>query len=379
MGKIATLYEAKILLDLLAEILSKVNYEQLNIVIKENFPPYVNKYKFGNIKNITERYLNDFVNEIKKLDDNCFLELKKDIILSKLDFQNNRILKAIDFFLAGELIEYYTLIYDTYFNSKTELKHIYYKTIPKHSPFYRLRENQPNKYFKYNEMFHIPFEEIRRTGNQRFSLSGFPSLYLGNSTYICWEELSRPSMEKSNFSVFRNERDVHMFDITPPFEVLNERDLLRFPLGIASSIKFTDSQFPFKSEYLIPQAIFYSLMRFNKLDVKENKNIHKLDGIMYMSTLVSEELLFSDPNQMFNYVFPVSNILDDGFCTDLKGLFIISQPKTLNEISLKYPQLFFNINLDSDSEIRIDDYNLSSFYIIEEFLKGRTVKKYIVE
>lgn len=356
-----------------------MTYEELNLIIIDNFPPYVNKYKAGNIKNITEKYLSHFLEIIKNLDDSCFIKNDRDIIEKKIEFQNSRILKSLEHFLSGEVIEYYTLIYDTFFNSKTELKSIYFKKIPKHSPLFRLRENKPNRNFKHTEMFHIPFEEIKRSSNQRFSLSGFPSLYLGNSTYICWEELSRPSMEKSNFSVFRNERDISMFDITQPFKIKSEEDLLRFPLSIASSIKFTDSEFPFKSEYLIPQAIFYSLLRFNKVDVKGNSKIHKLDGIMYMSPIISEDTLFTHPDQMYNYVFPVNNIKDSGFCTELKKLFNVSESKTINDIWLKYPQLLFNFDLELNSSDNIDQYNLSIFYIIEKFLMGKTVKKFYLE
>lgn len=350
-----------------------MNYEDLNLIIRKNFPPYTHKYKSGNIITITKKYLNHFVEVIQELDDKCFKVIKKNAIINNLKYQNAQIIKALDLFLSGEVIEYYTLIYDTYFNGKNEIKNVYFKTIPKHSPFFRLRENSlPNKNFKYNEMFHIPFEEVRRTGNQRFSLSGYPSLYLGNSTYICWEELSRPSIEKSNFSVLRNEREIRMFDITPPFVVGKEEDILRFPLGISSAIKFTDSQFPFKSEYLIPQAIFYSLLRFNKIDVLEHSHIYKLDGIMYKSPLVGEELLFSDDNQMYNYVFPVSRIEESGFCPELKKLFTVSESKTFNDIWLKYPQLVFD---PSPDELK-DEYEFSIFHIIEKFLKGKTVKKH---
>ncbi|MCT3845998.1 hypothetical protein HZQ52_14300 [Elizabethkingia anophelis] len=350
-----------------------MKYQELNKLIRNNFPPFVNKYKTGNIKIITEQYLTEFYNLINQLDESCFKN-SKELIINKLQFQNDSIINSINHFLSGELIEYYTLIYDTYFSSKTQLKSIYYKTIPKHSPLFRLRENLPNKNFKGHQMFHIPFEETKRTGNQRFSLSGYPSLYLGNSTYICWEELSRPSLDKCNFSVLRSERNMHMFDITPPLEVKEEDDILRFPLGISCSIKYTDNLFPFKGEYIISQAVFYSLLRFNRLDTNEKDIPHKLDGIMYLSPLVSQETLFSDFNNMYNYVFPVEKIEEKGFCNQLKSMFNISDSATMNDIWLRYPQLFASFPEDY-SMSNINKYEMSVFSILEKYLMGTSVKK----
>lgn len=55
-------------------------------------------------------------------------------------------------------------------------------------PMYKCRENSKLFHFSKDEMFHIPYEKRNLVGNQRFSLSGLPCLYLGGSSYICWEE-----------------------------------------------------------------------------------------------------------------------------------------------------------------------------------------------
>ncbi|MGN7709367.1 hypothetical protein [Chryseobacterium sp. 22543] len=248
--------------------------------------------------------------------------------------------------------------------------------IPSRQRFFRLRTNIPNKKFKNNEMFHIPFEEIRRTGNQRFSLSGHPALYLGNSSYICWEELSNPSLETCNFSVLRNNEEVTLFDLTPPLEITKFEDILRYPLIISSSIKFTDNTFTFKPEYIIPQATYFSLLKFNKdlLAKKVNINyINKLDGIIYLSTHISQELLFSDLNLMYNYVLPVENIVEKGYCERLKKLFSISEPKSINDLWLKFPHLFL------EKTNYKEEYELSIFNTIEKYICGQTVPKSLID
>ena len=51
-------------------------------------------------------------------------------------------------------------------------------------PMYKCRENSKLFHFSKDEMFHIPYEKRNLVGNQRFSLSGLPCLYLGGSSYI---------------------------------------------------------------------------------------------------------------------------------------------------------------------------------------------------
>ncbi|WP_415325955.1 hypothetical protein [Chryseobacterium sp. MMS23-Vi53] len=348
---------------------------EFNKKVKETFPPFNNKHLTGNILNITESYLTEFYRIVSEIDENIYGNIVKENILDKIKIQNENILKSIKYFLAGEIIEYYLSIYDTFFNSNLGLRNIYYKKLPKRIPFFRLRTNTPNKKFKSNEMFHIPFEEVRRTGNQRFSLSGHPALYLGSSTYICWEELSNPSLETCNFSVLSNEEEVTLFDLTPPSKIKRMEDILRYPLIISSSIKFTDNGFPFKPEYIISQAVYFSLLKFNKdLLLEKDVDVKKLDGIIYLSTHISNELLFSDLNLMCNYVFPVKNIEEKGYCEKLKKLFSVSESKSINDLLLKYPQLFIE-----EKTTYIEEYELSIFKTIEKYICGKTVFKSLIE
>ncbi|MGG2305084.1 hypothetical protein ACE4Z6_27055, partial [Salmonella enterica] len=60
--------------------------------------------------------------------------------------------------------------------------------IRKYSPnqnFYRIREKNDNQVYSSNEMFHIPFQLRGKVITQRYSIPGFPSLYLGTSLYVC--------------------------------------------------------------------------------------------------------------------------------------------------------------------------------------------------
>lgn len=73
--------------------------------------------------------------------------------------------------------------------------------IPSGTNFYRIRIHKENYPLPNDSFFHIPFNLRGKVKTQRFSIPGFPSLYLGNSIYVYWEELKRPNI--SDFQAVR--------------------------------------------------------------------------------------------------------------------------------------------------------------------------------
>jgi len=69
-----------------------------------------------------------------------------------------------------------------------------------HPPLYRLRADRTisvDKRPSRKDIFHVPFQNRHRVGNQRYSIAGLPCLYLGSSIWICWEELNRPELNQT--------------------------------------------------------------------------------------------------------------------------------------------------------------------------------------
>ena len=56
--------------------------------------------------------------------------------------------------------------------------------------------------FSRSDLFHIPFEHREFVRSQRFSIPGYPCLYMGGSVYVCWEELGRPDLNSVHVSQF---------------------------------------------------------------------------------------------------------------------------------------------------------------------------------
>ena len=82
--------------------------------------------------------------------------------------------------------------------------------------------------------------------------------------------------------------------------------------------------------------------------------------------------MFSDLNLMHNFVFPVERIRENGYCENLKQLFSVSESKSINDLWLKFPHLFVDIQTFSNYQ---DEYELSIFKTIEKYICGKTVKK----
>lgn len=189
---------------------------------------------------------------------------------------------------------------------------------PIDSDFYRIREREENYPYSPKEMFHIPFELRGRVTSQRYSIPGFPSLYLGRSLYICWEELKRPQFNKIQAARLQSTRTIRLLDLRPTnIENVNIYDVYKyfmtFPIIACCSVKVRDYTSTFKPEYIIPQLLLQW--------IRQND---ELDGIRYNSTHISKRV-FKVQGEYSNVVIPVKNNAHTGHCKELKSMFKMSE------------------------------------------------------
>jgi hypothetical protein len=79
---------------------------------------------------------------------------------------------------------------------------------------YRIRLGEPGTISSYSrkDLFHIPFEQVHRVSTQRYSIPGLPSLYLGGSVWVCWEEFGRPDFHRLQLARYRAVSSVQILD-----------------------------------------------------------------------------------------------------------------------------------------------------------------------
>ena len=257
-----------------------------------------------------------------------------------------------------------TMLYDTFFTD--EIK-VHFEKIEKESTqFYRMRTSDSFHTYTEKEMFHIPFSMRSKSNNERYSISGLPSLYLGSSSYLCWEELKRPDLNYVNVASYIPKKELLVLDLTYPNanEKIDFNNLKLLPLIIASDFIVANPKDPFKPEYIIPELIMECLIRYRQ----EILNDDIVLGIKYKSThSKSENLYFSATkkeyeNKFYNYVFPPIEINDKEHCEKLLNAFSFEGRTTLFEIK----NLGIYRKLDRTAKT---DYENSSFFEIEDYLR----------
>ena len=199
--------------------------------------------------------------------------------------------------------------------------------------FYRIRQgdfriNDPtNSKKQKTELFHIKRELRNRIGAYRYSVAGYPCLYLASDRELAWFECGMPKQFSfcqmiiteegedglrlidfsqrpldflSSFTIWLlNERrhNKEDKDIIPIYDLLI-RYIITYPLAAACSIKVKDRGNKYVEEYIFPQL----LMSW----IRENDDI---DGVRYKSSLNSTLV---QGMGAINIALPVKEFRDDG-------------------------------------------------------------------
>jgi hypothetical protein len=185
-----------------------------------------------------------------------------------------------------------------------------------------------------HEMFHLPYQLRHLVRTQRYSIPGLPSLYLGGSLWVCWEELGRPAFESMHIARFRPADDVSVRILDfgwrparmaalidhdpsvlrlPSYASFITSQALCWPLLAACSIKVRYPGSAFVPEYIVPQLLL-QWVRLTK----------DFDGIRYFSTRIDQYV--GDPHAEANFVFPAKKRQTDGHCSELQRKFLLSEP-----------------------------------------------------
>lgn len=218
---------------------------------------------------------------------------------------------------------------------------------------YRVAKVNDNKPYQRARMFHPPYNMRSKVSTNRYSIAGYPSLYLGSSLQLCCDEIKAiPQKDALITSAFRVDQQDLFYDkiqiidlsIKPqdffekgddgkgrciPACKLTDDDirlayLLWYPLIVACSYIRVNKQDPFAAEYIIPQL----LMQWVHENTASDPDL-QLTGIRYFSCA---SVRASDMG--FNYVFPTSgesHPSENQYCKYLVNTFALTEPVYLHE------------------------------------------------
>lgn len=220
-----------------------------------------------------------------------------------------------------------------------------------------IRTRKSNSLLSREELYHIPFNKRYLVGNQRYSISGVPSLYFGLSIPDLISEMRGNYSDLDNyvFSLFtlKENKKLKIFNFTNHFLELfsiieqyekegkkidftdesirpNKQDCINkfylFILNSCCSFNRRDKSEGnvFSEEYVLPQIV-------TQIISKEN-----FDGLAFTSTRVEDKEFFSKQTfyqneYKLNYViftkYNKSSLFDD----ELISNFFISEPKSIKK------------------------------------------------
>ena len=237
--------------------------------------------------------------------------------------------------------------------------------IPAQQNFYGMRTFPDRRNgIKFKEMFHIPITKRRVVGTERYSIPGYPCLYVGKSSYVCWEEMGRPLMSSCWCSRLQNIVEISVLDLRIPSEEIFCNNISKYaivaPLIIASMIPMKGKGSDvFKPEYLIPQLLMEWIIKKNKT------------GVYYTTTHLTRQtkMDFDYPEDKYdNLAIPIKMPLANGVenCPKLSKIFEITDPANQEIESLKHGNGIAMI--DADVDPKVSRYDTSSFGFLEKYL-----------
>lgn len=271
------------------------------------------------------------------------------------------------------------------------------KVFPEKSHFYRMRTMENRDNVGINDLFHIPLKKRGIVKTQRYSAPGYPCLYLGESVYVCWEEMLRPDLNHCFVSRLENQREIPLLDLSYPelsewikcddnnsytyesnYKIISS--LTRLPLLIACMVKVRNTGDVFKPEYIIPQIIM-SMIIYHIRFKKKNEQKPLYVGVYYTTVHQNRDFNFISPddNGFYNYslinniAIPVQSPLSPNkFCPELCEWFEITEPTCDEFERAKMPYHYserFGLNFSN-----VDKYQLSTFGQLEERLNHLQLK-----
>lgn len=364
------------------DILEKINPADFKIPInqmdKDYFPDFLEKKLVQYVTLYEEKFVPVIDRGIP------FSPGSKDPVFSKIKLLTESLNKTVEYFYNGEILkatETFNQGMDKVFFKDLSILNFSTK-VAVDQTFYRARISE-QRLLKRADLFHINFNLRHLVSTNRYSIPGFPALYLGDTSYICWEEFDQPELKNLNFSLFKNTRELNIIQLLRIEDLLAQLQgnkseeipflltyFVFFPLTLACSIKVRQAKGNFKPEYIIPQL----LLQY----INENPDY---DGLKYSSSKVDYSKLHNMTS--YNYVFPVKKIKAQGYCDNLENLFHCTQPTSLNLEEIVHNPVGTSHSMPPSTDDRqielIEDlrspYTRTSFGKLEHNLKNRGIGK----
>ena len=309
-----------------------------------------------------------------------FVNMLKDKmpLLKKLCEEIPEIISAFD---NGHIPEAYSRSKTIFEETKPHLLHRF-SQIDYNGDYYRIRKgdfriSDPSQSIKQKtQMFHIKRNLRNRIGAYRYSIAGYPCLYLSSDRDLAWFECGLPKQFSYCRMIVTEEGDnaLKLVDFSHrPVEIISafniwvlnarrqnkeEAELLNYyeflikyiityPLASACSVKVKDRNDKFVQEYIFPQLFMHWILESDEID-----------GVRYKSSLHSSLVKY---RTAVNIALPVKRFREDGLDEKL------TQKIAISDIGYIDINKEFEKKQNVLSEIKNFKYMLSQYIIAAEY------------
>lgn len=292
---------------------------------------------------ITFNKVTEYLESLRSKNDSCYIS--KSLIPHIIEIYKYYP-KVIRLGLLGRRVEAYN-IFSTQIMSKMGMSLSTFQAMTHHPMkhindsgiVYRMRVSE-EKQLRKDGLFHVPIDKQHLIANFRFSISGLPCFYMGDSAYGCWKEMNEPLLNECHVSMFdmtghsfinltRTPEDINrslniyfselenmnsaVEENVRVFEYLLDDYLTLWPLIFCCCVKVQHTNAVFKPEYIFPQLLMEWII-----------NDNRFDGVKFVSTKngIAESFV--------NYAIPTREFDDASiYCKEALSKFRLTEPLSL--------------------------------------------------
>ena len=346
---------------------------------RDHAPVQLEDIKQEFIQELKQRVHPDFKAELSRLLNLFLKKLKDDEVfqynnykVQTQDFQTiarrtcKLIKTAVKAYLNGDLATCYDQIKNCLIGgAKGTANDINYCWQGEGTYFYRIRTKASPYTYPAKEMFHVPFDMRNKLKTCRYSIPGFPCLYLGRSIYGCWEEMRQPALKDFCVSALQPTEELKLLDLRYDQQINSESKLTSylsiFPLILACSVPVKSDEDSFKPEYIIPQLTLQTILKYRP-------QTWGADGIIYTSTRKNSANPWNDKPELWESIaLPVYKSQPQGLCPQLSKKFKITD-------SICYEHELIHKRIPY-TPLQNTDYADSPFGLLEKCLQEETFQE----
>lgn len=218
------------------------------------------------------------------------------------------------------------------FNFFEQNEHHYFNLLPQliigaKDPLYRMRKGKIDMANPQGELFHVPYHLRHLVATARYSIPGYPAMYIAGSLETAWSEMDSPSFDDMTYAKMRFKDEVKFIDLAYPIsenpQIWEYYSLFIFyPLLMACMVHVKYPNAPFKIEYSLPQLMLTIIRGAVDSDYAQ--------GIVYMSDKASDKFGIRDIRARNFSVIVRDTLHEEGWDIKLAQKMQMSKPITFS-------------------------------------------------